>query len=65
MNTSIASAILLYETGCLQSDQVEAMFRKIINSGDIWKLPPHYVDAAALLLDSGYILDKQERKHVH
>ena len=41
------------------------MFREIINSGDIWKLPPHYLDAAALLMDSGYILNTKDDNHVN
>jgi len=65
MNTSMATAILLFEAGDLQSDQVVAMFREIINSGDIWKLPPHYLDAAALLMDSGYILNTKDNDHVN
>lgn len=65
MKPSIATAILLFEAGDLQSDQVVAMFREIINSGDIWKLPSHYLDAAALLMDSGYILNTKDDNHVN
>lgn len=48
-----------FENGELTDPEIIALFSDLIDSGDIWKLPTTYADAAALLMASG----KLEKKH--
>ena len=47
--------LLEYEAAAMEQADVLAMFSALITTGDIWKLPTSYLDAAAFLIDNEHL----------
>lgn len=51
--TNSFDAILAYEANELTIEQAIVMFTQLIDSGEIWRLPTDYLDAAGVLIVQG------------
>lgn len=54
MDSETIRLIWEYEKGTMQTDQALNMFKRLVKSGDIWRLPQHYVEQAKKMIDLGY-----------
>lgn len=63
MNTY--SRLLDYEAAAMEQAEVLAMFSALITTGDIWKLPTTYLDAAAFLINNGHHADTTAKRGVN
>ena len=54
------TAIIEYENGGLDKEEILNLFASLIKSGLAWSLQGHYGRTAKSLIDSGYISEKGE-----
>lgn len=47
--------LLELEAGMLRQEEVTVLIALLIQSGEIWKLPTRYLDAAASLFEGGVL----------
>lgn len=48
-----SAAIMKFEEGRMTNEEVVQLFSELVETGDVWKLGEDYVNAAAILIDSG------------
>lgn len=51
-------SILKFEAQEMQPQEIKNMFADLISTGDIWQLPPEYVNIAAALIEQGLLTDQ-------
>lgn len=51
--------IIAYEQGTLTKEQTIAMFQRLINTGLVWQLHPHFGMVATKMLNEGLITAAQ------
>ena len=53
MDADTVAFIIAYEHGVLSEAEEHALFQRLIDSGDVWKLQGHYGRQAAHFIDIG------------
>lgn len=57
-------AIIRYEGGELDQEDVVELFQRLVDSGLAWKLQGHYGRAAAELIDAGEVVNTPTGKEI-
>lgn len=56
-DTTMIDAIIRYEQGELDNDEVVELFQHLVDTGLAWTLQGHYGRAARALIDAGYVTE--------
>lgn len=48
--------ILDYELGKIPPGEIVGMFKALIETGDIWRLPTYYLDEATRIIEGGWLV---------
>lgn len=60
--TNTFDKILEFENGLLTDPEIVLLFTELVETGDIWKLPPSYGDMAAFLIEGNKLNTKQNTR---
>lgn len=47
--------IMLFEAGTLPAEETVALFKHLVDTGDIWRLSTDYLDKAAYLIENNLL----------